>query len=60
MLLCIFRRWQAAIAALEAKVALLDANHVEHVDARLQVTLLDSVFMTRIIFDIRIRYMASF
>ncbi|XP_074623051.1 dynactin subunit 2-like isoform X1 [Acropora palmata] len=26
----------AAIAALEAKVALLDANHVEHVDARLQ------------------------
>jgi len=59
LLLCIFRHWQAAIAALEAKVALLDANHVEHVDARLQVTLLDSVFMSRIIFDIRI-IMASF
>ena len=28
---------QAAASALEAKVALLDANHIEHVDARLQV-----------------------
>ena len=28
---------QAAASALEAKVALLDANHIEHIDARLQV-----------------------
>ena len=34
---------QAAASALEAKVALLDANHIEHVDARLQVGLLDSI-----------------
>ena len=32
-----FFEHQAAASALEAKVALLDANHIEHVDARLQV-----------------------
>ena len=34
---------QAAASALEAKVALLDANHIEHVDARLQVGLFHSI-----------------
>lgn len=33
-ILCFY--WQAAASALEAKVAFLDANHIEHIDARLQ------------------------
>ena len=37
-LLCV--SFQSAVSALQAKVALLDTSHVEHIDARLQVIVL--------------------